>query len=152
MGYVERVITNKPLASILLLGIVVEGSIVNSKKGLICMAYGKTASEGTKDSGLEQVLIWLREDLVGELEAINQYQAHIDKIDNEEVRELLEHIRDDEKEHVAEITHLLARIDMIQREKFAEDHTMAPEQRVVNEGAKEVDEKVATVGNMFGHK
>lgn len=117
------------------------------------MAYGKSESksESVKDSGLEQVLIWLREDLVGELEAINQYQAHIDKIDNEEVRELLEHIRDDEKEHVAEITHLLARIDVIQREKFAEDHTMAPEARVVSE-ASEVDEKVATIGNMFGQK
>ncbi|AIF53676.1 hypothetical protein UFO1_4133 [Pelosinus sp. UFO1] len=33
MGCVERIITNKPLASILLLGIVVEGSIVNSKRG-----------------------------------------------------------------------------------------------------------------------
>jgi hypothetical protein len=63
----------------------------------------------------------------------------------------LEHIRDDEKEHVAEITHLLARIDVIQREKFAEDHTVAPEERVVNESSHD-DEKVATIGNMFGKK
>lgn len=118
------------------------------------MAYGKTEtkSESVKDTGLEQVIIMLREDLIGELEAINQYQTHIDKIDNDEVRELLEHIRDDEKEHVAEITHLLARIDVIQREKFAEDHTMAPEDRVVNESSHAVDEKIATIGNMFGKK
>jgi rubrerythrin len=117
------------------------------------MAYGKTEinKERANDAGLEQVTIWLREDLIGELEAINQYQAHIDKIDNEEVRELLEHIRDDEKEHVAEITHLLARIDVIQREKFAEDHTVAPEERVVRE-APHADEKIATIGNMFGKK
>jgi rubrerythrin len=116
------------------------------------MAYGKSESKNASatDSALEQVIIWLREDLIGELEAINQYQTHIDKIDNEEVRELLQHIRDDEKEHVAEITHLLARIDSIQREKFAEDHTVAPEERVVNDAAHE--EKVPTIGNMFGKK
>mgnify|MGYP000013966859 CR=1 FL=1 len=118
------------------------------------MAYSKTETkdESVKDAGLEQVIIWLREDLIGELEAINQYQAHIDRIDNEEVRELLEHIRDDEKEHVAEITHLLARIDVIQREKFAEDHTMAQEDRVVSGASNDVDEKVATIGNLFGKK
>jgi len=118
------------------------------------MAYSKSEneSEGVKDTGLEQVIIWLREDLIGELEAINQYQAHINKIDNDEVRGLLEHIRDDEKEHVAEITHLLARIDTIQREKFAEDHTVAPEERVVNDAAEAPEEKVPTIGNMFGKK
>lgn len=116
------------------------------------MAYGKTENESVKDAGLEQVIIWLREDLIGELEAINQYQAHIDKIDNEEVRELLEHIRNDEKEHVAEITHLLARIDVIQREKFAEDHTVAPEERVVKGSSPASEEKIPTIGNMFGKK
>jgi rubrerythrin len=116
------------------------------------MAYGKSEGESVKDTGLEQVIIWLREDLIGELEAINQYQTHIDKIDNEEVRGLLEHIRDDEKEHVAEITHLLARIDVIQREKFAEDHTVAPEERVVNDSVEAPEEKVPTIGNMFGKK
>jgi rubrerythrin len=118
------------------------------------MAYGKSTSEseGVKDTGLEQVIIWLREDLIGELEAINQYQAHIDKIDNEEVKDLLEHIRNDEKEHVAEITHLLARIDSIQREKFAEDHTVAPEERIVNNASEASEEKVPTIGNMFGKK
>lgn len=118
------------------------------------MAYGKSGNENesVKDTGLEQVIIWLREDLIGELEAINQYQAHIDKIDNEEVRELLEHIRNDEKEHVAEITHLLARIDVIQREKFAEDHTVAPEERVVKDAAHAPEEKIPTIGNMFGKK
>lgn len=113
------------------------------------MAYAKSGAESVNASGLEQVLIMLREDLIGELEAINQYQAHIDRIDNAEIRELLEHIRDDEKEHVAEITHAISRIDAIQRAKFAEDHTVAAEERV----ATESDEgKIATVGSMFGKK
>lgn len=108
------------------------------------MTYGKT-----DDTGLQDVLIMLREDLIGELEAINQYQAHIDRIDNMEIRELLEHIRDDEKEHVAEITHAISRIDAIQRAKFAEDHTVAAEERVAGE---EDSGKILTVGSMFGKK
>ncbi len=113
------------------------------------MAYGKTETASVKDAGLEDVLILLREDLIGELQAINQYQAHIDRIDNMEIRELLEHIRDDEKEHVAEITHAISRIDAIQRAKFAEDHTVATEERVVSE---EDSSKILTVGSLFGKK
>ena len=113
------------------------------------MAYGKTDAGSAKGTGLEDVLILLRDDLIGELQAINQYQAHIDRIDNMEIRELLEHIRDDEKEHVAEITHAISRIDAIQRAKFAEDHTVAAEERVVVE---EDSSKILTVGSMFGKK
>ncbi len=92
------------------------------------MAYGQPeAGSGLKASPLEQLIIWLREDLMGELQAINQYQAHIDNIDDQEIKKLLAHIRDDEKEHVAEITHLIARIDAVQRQKFAEDHTAGGE-------------------------
>lgn len=63
----------------------------------------------------------LREDLIGELEAINQYQAHIDSMDNEEARRVLEHIRDDEKEHLAELTKLIQKLDSIQAAKFEKE-------------------------------
>ena len=63
----------------------------------------------------------LREDLIGELQAINQYQEHIDEIDNEEVKKILGHIRDDEKEHFAELTKLIRKIDEIQEEKFQKE-------------------------------
>jgi rubrerythrin len=117
-------------------------------KGGITMAYGKPEAAPTQASAMEQLLIWLREDLMGELQAINQYQAHIDNIDDAEVKELLAHIRDDEKEHVAEITHLLTRLDAIQRTKFATDHTMAAEERVVTPEENEA----LTVGSLFGKK
>ncbi|HMM19562.1 MAG TPA: rubrerythrin [Selenomonadales bacterium] len=113
------------------------------------MAYGKPESGAMDASPMEQLLIWLREDLMGELQAINQYQAHIDNISDPEIKELLSHIRDDEKEHVAEITHLIARIDSIQQQKFASDHTVAPENRVV---AASEENKALTVGSMFGRK
>ncbi|KYZ76452.1 rubrerythrin [Anaerosporomusa subterranea] len=113
------------------------------------MAYGKSAVAAKSATGMEEVLVWLREDLMGELEAINQYQVHIDNIDDVEIKELLAHIRDDEKEHVAEITHLIARIDAIQREKFAEDHTMEASERIAG---GEDESKVLTVGSMLGRK
>lgn len=117
------------------------------------MAYEKATPEAavelTADAKFEQLVIWLREDLVGELQAINQYQAHINQMDHPEIRSLLEHIRDDEKEHVAELTHLLARIDAVQKMKFATDHTAAPEDRVAS---AEEETSGLTVGNMFGQK
>ena len=63
----------------------------------------------------------LREDLVGELEAINQYQKHIDEIDNEEIKKVLGHIRDDEKEHFAELTKIIRKLDELQEEKFQKE-------------------------------
>ena len=80
------------------------------------MAY---SGSGIKDaSPMEQLVMWLRDDLSGELDAINQYQWHIDNIENEEIKSVLAHIRDEEKEHMAELVKLISRIDEIQREKF----------------------------------
>ena len=63
----------------------------------------------------------LRDDFIGELEAINQYQEHIDETNNEEIKKVLGHIRDDEKEHVAELTKLLRKLDETQEEKFQKE-------------------------------
>ena len=63
----------------------------------------------------------LREDLTGELGAINQYQEHIDETDNEEIKKVLDHIRDDEKEHVAELIKIIRKLDRIQEEKFQKE-------------------------------
>ena len=63
----------------------------------------------------------LREDLIGELQAINQYQDHIDTLDNEEARQILGHIRDDEKEHFAELTKLIQKLDPTQAAKFKKE-------------------------------
>ncbi|MDU2063393.1 MAG: ferritin-like domain-containing protein [Sporomusaceae bacterium] len=112
------------------------------------MAYGQgkqdTSIQATK---FEQLLIWLREDLIGEFEAINQYQLHIDNIDNEEIKDLLAHIRDDEKEHVAELMHIIARIDEIQKQKFLEDHTVGHDEKVVVSASAPADSE-PTVGKL----
>ena len=63
----------------------------------------------------------LRDDLVGELQAINQYQEHIDESNDEEVKKVLSHIRDDEKEHYAELTKIIRKMDQTQEEKFQKE-------------------------------
>lgn len=73
------------------------------------------------DEDIEVDLEMLRDDLVAELQAINQYQDHIDTIGNEEAIRVLEHIRDDEKEHVAELTKLIQKLDATQAEKFKKE-------------------------------
>jgi len=68
-----------------------------------------------------KILKVLREDLIGELGAINQYQDHIDEIDNEEAKKILGHIRDDEKEHMAELTKIIRKLDAMQEEKLQKE-------------------------------
>ncbi len=68
---------------------------------------------------LENDLEMIREDLIGELQAINQYQQHIESLENEEVVTTLEHIIEEEKEHVAELLKILSVLDPVQAEKLS---------------------------------
>ncbi len=70
---------------------------------------------------LEEDLEMLREDLIGELQAINQYQEHIESLESEEAVTTLEHIIEDEKEHVAELIKLIQNLDPVQAEKFKKE-------------------------------
>jgi rubrerythrin len=76
----------------------------------------------------EEILRALRIDLAAELDAINLYQAHIDAIDDERVKEVIAHIRDEEKEHAAEFMAIINFLDDKQREEFTAEHTMAIQQ------------------------
>jgi rubrerythrin len=78
------------------------------------MSYESTDSK----KGLIELL---RDDLVGELQAINQYIAHINAIKDEEVKEVLHHIALDEKEHVAELTKVIRKKDSEQDKKFEKE-------------------------------
>jgi rubrerythrin len=87
-------------------------------KGGVYMTYD---SDYEDEDGLGIDLEMLREDLIGELQAINQYQEHIDTMEDEEAVRVLEHILDDEKEHVAELTKLIQKLDATQAEKFRKE-------------------------------
>jgi rubrerythrin len=84
------------------------------------MSYSFDEETGIEDER-ELDLEMLREDLVAELEAINQYQEHIEALEDEEAIRVLEHIRDDEKEHVAELVKLIQKLDPVQKEKFTKE-------------------------------
>ena len=60
----------------------------------------------------------LRKDLIGESEAINQYQERVSQSNDEEIKHIIEYIRDEEKEHVAELVQPIRKLDNAQEEKF----------------------------------
>lgn len=60
----------------------------------------------------------MREDLMGELGAINQYVRHATAAADRGVRDLLNHIANDEREHVAELTNMIRKLDPEQEAKF----------------------------------
>jgi rubrerythrin len=87
------------------------------------MLKEKRMSHSFEESYEEQLAIqddldMLREDLISELQAINQYQEHILDMENEEAATTLEHIIEQEKEHVAELLRLIQNLDPTQAEKF----------------------------------
>jgi rubrerythrin len=62
----------------------------------------------------------LREDLIVELQAINQYHGHVLILENEEAVTTLGYIIKEKKKHVAELLRLIQNLDPIQAEKFKE--------------------------------
>ena len=85
------------------------------------MSYPFDEQNSDIENGREIDLELLREDLIGELQAINQYQEHIEILEDEDAISVLEHIRDDEKEHVAELVKMIQRLDAVQAEKFKKE-------------------------------
>jgi rubrerythrin len=85
------------------------------------MSYPFDEQNSDIENGREIDLEMLREDLIGELQAINQYQEHIEILEDEDAISVLEHIRDDEKEHVAELVKMIQRLDAVQAEKFKKE-------------------------------
>jgi len=71
-------------------------------------------TEETKD--LERA----RQSLVEELEAINWYQERIENTGNPELRKILEHNRDEEKEHAAMLVEWIRKNDAEQDKAFKE--------------------------------
>lgn len=71
-------------------------------------------SEKTKD--LERA----RQSLIEELEAINWYQERVENVNNEELKSILEHNKDEEKEHVAMLIEWLRKADETQDKMFYE--------------------------------
>lgn len=61
-----------------------------------------------------------RQSLIEELEAINWYQERIEVTKNDDLRKILEHNRDEEKEHVAMLIEWIRKNDPTQDRMFEE--------------------------------
>lgn len=61
-----------------------------------------------------------RQSLIEELEAINWYQERIEVAKDKDLKEILEHNRDEEKEHAAMLIEWLRESDEVQDEMFEE--------------------------------
>lgn len=77
---------------------------------------------GAPGAGSLETLAALREDLVGELQAINQYEAHAARATDPRVRDVLLHIARDEREHVVELLRTIISLDPQQAREFAREH------------------------------
>jgi len=60
-----------------------------------------------RDTNRGSIVRMLKADIVGEHEAIRQYNSHINLIPNERIVEKLKHIRDQELHHVKELETML---------------------------------------------
>ena len=60
----------------------------------------------------------IRDDLVAELKAINEYEAQVEMIDNEDATDTIEQILEDKKGHAARLIKLLRMLDPVQAEKL----------------------------------
>jgi uncharacterized protein len=65
-------------------------------------------------------LEFLRASLMEELDAINLYKKRIDETTDEEIKKVLQHNMDEEKEHVAMLTETLRKKDSTQDKVFEE--------------------------------
>ncbi|MCD6558160.1 MAG: ferritin [Candidatus Aenigmarchaeota archaeon] len=68
----------------------------------------------------ERDLAMARQSLIEELEAINWYQERIGTATNEELKKILKHNRDEEKEHTAMLMEWIRKNDETQDKMFKE--------------------------------
>lgn len=59
-----------------------------------------------------------RQSLIEELQAISLYQERFELTDDEELRKILAHNRDEEKEHAAMLMEYIRKNDAVQDDKF----------------------------------
>ncbi|RKD34420.1 demethoxyubiquinone hydroxylase family protein [Thermohalobacter berrensis] len=103
----------------------------------------------------EELIQAIRQDIVGELEAIFLYDAHAQATDDPRAKKILEDIRDEEREHVGELMTLLNILDPREAELFAngkEEVKEMMEELNIEMPKKEIDlsdKEPKTVGSLI---
>jgi len=70
---------------------------------------------------IENDMALVREIMARELETVNTYFALLQKATNSAVRQFIEHIMNEEKEHIAEAVDILSRFDRVQATMLQKD-------------------------------
>lgn len=80
------------------------------------MAYNPFEEETEIEGSMDLEMI--RDNLVAELKSINEYEAQVEMLDNEEATDTIEQILEDKKIHVAKLIKLIKLLDPVQAEKL----------------------------------
>ncbi len=80
------------------------------------MAFNPFEKEEELEGSMDLEMI--RDDLVAELKAINEYEAQVEMMDSEDAADAVEQILEDKKAHVAKLIRLLRLLDPVQAEKI----------------------------------
>jgi rubrerythrin len=104
----------------------------------------------------EELAQAIRLDIVGELEAIFLYDAHVQATDDPLAKKVLADIRDEEKAHMGELMTLLRHLDPAEAEHFAEGEQevkeMLEQLNIAVPSSDKVDKAESTVGSLIGNK
>lgn len=71
-------------------------------------------SKETENSDLKKA----RQSMVEELEAVNWYETRIESVTDKELKRILEHNKDEKKEHVAMLLEWIRKNDTVQNKAF----------------------------------
>ncbi len=82
------------------------------------MAYKPFEEQEEEEIEGSMDLEMIRDDLVAELKSINEYEAQVEMIENEDAADAIEQILEDKKVHVAKLIKLLKLLDPVQAEKL----------------------------------
>jgi len=74
------------------------------------------AEDGELEPSMDLEMI--RDDIVAEFKSINEYEAQVDMLDNEDAAAVIEQILEDKKAHVAKLIMLLTQLDPVQADKL----------------------------------
>ena len=100
---------------------------VISKKSLSDPQQYKTPAKLTG----EEALAAIRQSIIAEMDAINLYEALKASSTNEEFKDLLDHIIQEEKEHSAELLVYLHKVDPEQQDAFKEEEALEEKEDII---------------------
>jgi hypothetical protein len=88
----------------------------------------------------------LREILQRELETINAYERMLDRVSDPALRKIIEHVTDEEREHVSEMYELIVERDVEQAARAVKSRAQLVDMALLTEGGRPAGTAAATAG------